>query len=81
MTGDQILHALDRVASKGDAWPPTLPEFRRLAEGADIDRTDAGAVAARMPISRALPVPEDVKKHRREVAAREMKKIRELLRQ
>ena len=30
MTPEQIGHAIGRCATRDDAWPPSLPEFRRL---------------------------------------------------
>ncbi len=76
---DQVRTGLDSLKASGRDWPPTLPEFRSMCELTDVDRTDGAALAARLPVSRALPQPPAVIEKRKVRAKEEMAKWRKIL--
>lgn len=65
ITGAQLASGLRACADSADAWPPTLPAFRRLCRGAAVDRSDGAGVAARMPAWRRLPEPPEAVERRK----------------
>lgn len=79
LSADQLRAGLRACALAGEDWPPTLPVFRRRCTQ-DIDRSDGAAVAAAMPVSRALPQPQKVIEARRESARHWLAECRSILR-
>lgn len=57
ITPQQIGKALEKCLDRGDAWPPSLPEFRRLCLGQHDDPHAINAAAYQTPECLSLPRP------------------------
>jgi hypothetical protein len=64
VTSKQIAEGLAQCLEQGDPWPPSLPEFRLLCLGNNIQHKQ-NAAAYRRPKCLALPKPRPSRDHAR----------------
>lgn len=66
VTGAEIAAGLETCCSRGEAWPPSLPEFRALCRPPKDRREHAGMYR---DFPKALPPPRDPAKARAAIEA------------
>lgn len=78
LTPQQLGAGLQAVLTSGATFPPSLPEFIRLCRPL---QGMAGQQAASAPVSRAkaLPITDEERARRREVARKHLDEARQLL--
>jgi hypothetical protein len=74
LTDDELQHGLDSIRNRVELWPPSLPEFRAMCRP-----PDKKPEAAHMPVHRALPVPEEVREHRKKIGMAAIANCRRIL--